>query len=172
MTGTPQRTEAAPYYFTYIDRITSPDVLSVLESQLDPALKFLHTISEEKSLTRYAPGKWTIRQLLGHINDSERMFVFRAMWFARGFDTSLPSFEQEIAVAEAQSDTISWARHMQEFGEIRRATLSFFRNLPPEAWSRTGTASENTFTVRALAYIAAGHLDHHVTILRERYIAQ
>lgn len=172
MTGTPQRTEAAPYYFTYIDRITSPDVLSVLESQLDPALKFLHTISEEKSLTRYAPGKWTIRQLLGHINDSERMFVFRAMWFARGFDTSLASFEQEIAVAEAQSDTISWARHMQEFGEIRRATLSFFRNLPPEAWSRTGTASENTFTVRALAYIAAGHLDHHVTILRERYIAQ
>ena len=172
MTGTPQRTEAAPYYFTYIDRITSPDVLSVLESQLDPALEFLRAISEEKSLTRYAPGKWTIRQLLGHINDSERMFVFRAMWFARGFDTSLPSFEQEIAVAEAQSDTISWARHMQEFGEIRRATLSFFRNLPPEAWSRTGTASENTFTVRALAYIAAGHLDHHVTILRERYIAQ
>jgi hypothetical protein len=170
MIGTPQRTEAAPYYFTYIDRITNPDVLSVLEAQLDPALKFLHTISEEKSLSRYAPGKWTIRQAMGHINDTERMFVFRAMWFARGFEAPLPSFEQEIAVAGAQSDAVSWARHIQEFGEIRRATLSFFRNLPSEAWSRTGTASGNPFTVRALAYIAAGHLDHHLAILRERYM--
>lgn len=170
MIETPQRTEAAPYYFTYIDRITSPDVLNVLHSQLDPTLAFLRTISEEKSLSRYAPGKWTIRQVMGHINDTERMFVFRAMWFARGFDTPLPSFEQEIAVTGAQSDSIPWARHIQEFAEVRRATLSFFGNLPPEAWSRTGTASGNPFTVRALAYIAAGHLDHHLAIVRERYV--
>lgn len=169
MLGTPQRTEAAPYYFTYIDRITKPDVIDVLDSQLDPTLDFLRTISEEKSLSRYAPGKWTIRQVMGHVNDTERMFVFRSMWFARGFETPLPSFEQEIAVAGAQSDSISWARHIQEFGEVRRATLSFFRNLPPEAWGRKGTASENSFTVRALAYIAAGHLDHHLAIVRERY---
>lgn len=172
MVGTPQRTEAAPYYFTYIDRIPNPDVVSVLESQLDPALDFLHSISKEKSLSRYAPGKWTIRQVMGHINDTERMFVFRAMWFARGFETPLPSFDQDIAVAGAQSDAISWARHMQEFREVRRATLSFFRNLSPEAWARTGTASGNPFTVRALAYIAAGHLDHHMAIVRERYITR
>ena len=170
MTGTPQRAEAAPYYFTYIDRITSPDVMSVLEAQVEPTLQFLRSISEEKSLSRYAPAKWTIRQVMGHINDAERMFVFRAMWFARGFETPLPSFEQEIAVAGAQSDAISWARHVQEFSEVRRASLSFFRNLPAEAWARTGTASGNPFTVRALAYIAAGHLDHHLTIVRERYI--
>lgn len=172
MTGTPQRTEAAPYYFTYIDRIASPDVLSVLESQLKPTLQFLRTISEDKSLSRYAPGKWTIRQVMGHVNDAERMFVFRAMWFARGFESPLPSFEQEIAVTGAQSDAVGWARHIEEFSEIRRATLSFFRNLPSEAWSRTGTASGNTFSVRALAYIAAGHLDHHLAIVRERYVAQ
>lgn len=170
MTGIPQRTEAAPYYFTYIDRISSPDVINVLENQLEPSLQLLRSVSDEKSLSRYAPGKWTMRQVVGHINDTERMFVFRAMWFARGFETPLPSFEQEIAVAGAQSDVVDWARHIEEFSQIRRATLSFFRNLPSEAWSRSGTASGKTFTVRALAYIAAGHLDHHLAILRDRYL--
>jgi hypothetical protein len=98
------------------------------------------------------------------------MFVFRAMWFARAFPTPLPSFDQNIAVAAAKADDFSWATHVQEFVAVRQASLSFFTNLPEDAWMRTGIASDNRFTVRALAYIAAGHLDHHLNIVRERYL--
>jgi hypothetical protein len=170
MIGLPERTEAAEYYFTYIDRITSPDIVSVLETQADETAAFLSGISEEKSLYRYAPNKWSIRQAWNHVNDAERVFVYRALWFARGFESPLPSFEQEIAVRGAQADAIEWSRHVEEFRQIRRATLAFFRNLPPEAWKRSGTASGNPFTVHALAYIVAGHVVHHMGILRERYL--
>ena len=131
---------------------------------------FLRGISEEKSLSRYAPDKWSIRQVLNHVNDAERVFVFRALWFARKFDTSLPSFEQDISVAAAQPDEFSWSSHIDEFRAVRRATLGFFRNLPTDAWMRSGVASGKPFTVRALAYITAGHVAHHVAILRERYL--
>ena len=170
MLGIPERTEAAPYYFNYIDRITSTDITGVLESQLDETTAFLRSISEDKSLYRYAPGKWSIRQAWSHVNDAERIFVSRALWFARGFDSPLPSFDQDIAVGTAQADTIAWVRHINEFHHIRLATVAFFLNLPAEAWKHSGTASGNPFTVRALAYIVAGHTVHHMTVLRERYL--
>jgi hypothetical protein len=170
MTGRPAPSEAAPYYSTYIDRIASDDVLAALESQLDPTLRLLATISEEKSLHRYAPDKWSIRQLLNHISDTERVFLYRALWFARGFDTPLPGFDQNIAVPHAVADEFSWAGHVADFNAVRAATLSFFRNLPEEAWSRTGIASGYPVSVRALAYIIAGHVAHHVAILDERYL--
>ena len=170
MTGRPAPTEAAPYYFTYIDRIASDDVVVVLESQLDPMLRLLATISEEKSLHRYAPDKWSIRQLLNHISDTERVFLYRALWFARGFDTPLPAFDQNIAVPAAAADQFSWGSHVADFDAVRRATLSFFRNLPPDAWSASGIASDNPVSVRALAYIIAGHVAHHIAILEERYL--
>ncbi len=170
MIGLPERTEAAEYYFTYIERITSADIVGVLETQTDETTAFLRGISEEKSLYRYAPGKWSIRQAWNHVNDAERVFVCRALWFARGFESPMPSFEQEIAVAAAGANEVPWARHVDEFRQIRLATLAFFRNLPPEAWKRSGTASGNPFSVRALAYIVAGHVVHHTGILRERYL--
>ncbi len=172
MIGRPERDEAAPYYFTYIDRITSNggDILGVLEGQAENTTSFLRGISEEKSLYRYAPGKWSIRQMWNHVNDAERVFVSRALWFARGFETPLPSFEQEIAVGAAGADAVEWVRHVDEFRQIRMATIAFFRNLPAEAWQRRGTASGNVFTVRALAYIVAGHAVHHMAILQERYL--
>lgn len=170
MPGRPAATEAAPYYSTYIDRITSDDVMSALESQLDPTLRLLANISEEKSLHRYAPGKWSIRELLNHISDTERVFLYRALWFARGFDTPLPAFDQNIAVPHAAAGQFSWASHIADFTAVRAATLSFFRNLPDDAWSRTGIASGNPVSVRALAYIIAGHVAHHVAILQERYL--
>lgn len=170
MIGRPQINEAAPYYFTYIDQVAGEDAVSTLESQVDEALALFRGISEEKSLYRYAPGKWSIRQVLNHLNDTERVFAMRAMWFARGFETALPSFDQNIAVEGGQADSIPWAAHIEEFHGIRRATISFFRNLPVAAWSRSGIASDNRFTVRSLAYIAAGHVSHHNRILRERYL--
>ncbi len=133
-------------------------------------LGLLRTISEKTSLHRYAPGKWSVRELLSHVTDTERVFVHRALWFARGFDSPMPSFEQEIAVAGARADTVSWARHVEEFRAVRLATVPLFRNLPAEAWAKTGVASGNPVTVRALAWITAGHAAHHAAILKERYL--
>jgi len=169
MIGRPEPNEAAPYYFGYIDRATGNDVVETLQAQLEESLTFLRGISEEKSLYRYAPGKWSIRQAWNHVNDTERVFLFRALWFARGHDTALPSFDQDVAAANGNADRIPWAGHLEEFREIRLATLSFFRNLPKESWSRTGVASGNPFSVRACAYIVAGHVAHHAAVLREKY---
>lgn len=171
MIGLPERTETAPYYFTYIDRIPDPNIVGVLETQLDETSAFLSTISEEQSLHRYAPDKWSIRQVLSHLNDTERAMLFRALWFARTFDTPLPSFDQNISVAAARADEYSWASHLAEFRAIRLATVAFFRHLPDEAWLRSGIASGNPFTVRALAFIIAGHVSHHAAIVRERYLS-
>jgi uncharacterized damage-inducible protein DinB len=170
MLARPQPNEAASYYSTYIDRVTGDDIVNVLATQLDEVTAFLSAISEEQSLHRYTPDKWSMRELLGHVNDTERVFVFRAVWFARGFQDPLPSFDQEIAFKVAESDRVSWASHIDEFQAIRSATLAFFRNLPADAWLRSGIASGNSVTVRALAYIVAGHVSHHVAILRERYL--
>ncbi len=166
----PQTTEAAEYYFKYIDLITSDDVVPAIKDQLGQTVRFLEGISEEQSLKSYAPGKWTIREVLNHVNDGERVFLGRAFWFARGFQDALPSFDQDVAVQHAHANSTSWAKLIEEFTTVRAATISFFDSLPPEAWSRSGVASDNPVTVRALAYIIAGHLAHHVNVLNEKYL--
>jgi hypothetical protein len=167
----PDRTEAAEYYFTYIDHVAGDaDIRDILDAQLPETLTLLRDISEERSLHRYAPDKWSIREVVSHLNDTERLFVFRAFWFARGFDTPLPSFDQDTAVSAAAADARPLASHIDEFRTVRAATLSFFQHLPEEAWTRRGVASGNPFTVHALAYITAGHVMHHTKILRERYL--
>ena len=168
--GRPDKTEAAPYYFTYIDKVPGDDILPVLSEQLETAGKLLLGIGEEKSLFRYAPGKWSIREVLNHVNDTERVFAVRALWFARGYETPLASFDQEIAVAHAKADAVPWAAQVEEFRRVRLASISLFENLPGEAWMRAGIASDNRVTVRALAYIIAGHVEHHLRILKERYL--
>src|SRR5437879_7080821 len=130
MIARPRPTEAAAYYSKYIDLVSTDDVVAELETQLDQTLDFLSGISEEKSLHRYAPEKWSIREVLSHMNDCERVFAFRALWFARGFSDPLPSFDQEICVAAAKANDCSWASHVEEFRVLRLASLSFFRNLP------------------------------------------
>ena len=169
--GAPDRTEAAEYYFKYIDRVGDADICRALVCQLEETLQLLRGISAEQSLHRYAPDKWSIRQVLSHLNDTERLFVFRAWWFARGFESELPSFDQNVAATAARADERMWNSHVDEFMTIRAATVSFFRGLSPEAWLRRGHASGNPFTVRALAYIAVGHVIHHSALLRERYLA-
>jgi len=166
----PDRTEAAEYYFTYINQVGDGDICAILEAQVEETVAFLGGISDERSLHRYAPDKWSIRQAVGHVNDAERLFLSRAFWFARGFDTPLPSFDQTTAVSNARSDERSWASHIDEFRTIRGATVGFFKNLPEDAWMKRGVASGNPFTVHALAYIIAGHLAHHAVIVRERYL--
>jgi len=166
----PDRTEAAEYYFTYIDQVVGTDICKVLEFQLGDSLSLLESVSEEQSLGQYATGKWSMRQLLSHVTDTERAFVFRALWFARGFEEPLPSFDQDISVAGAGANNRSWSSHVEEFRTVRLATLSFFQNLSDEVWGRRGMAAGNPFTVRAVAFITAGHAAHHMRILRERYL--
>lgn len=170
MTTAPDRTEAAEYYYTYIDQVPPGDILGILEGQLPTTVALYGDISEQQSLHRYASDKWSIRETLSHLNDTERLFVFRAMWFARGFDSALPSFDQNIAIATAGADARPLSSHLEEFRTVRAATLTFFRDLPADAWTRRGIASGNPFTVRALAFIVAGHTTHHEKVVRERYL--
>lgn len=170
MVGAPDRNEATEYYFKYIDQVPAGDIRETLAAQLPETEGFLRGISDAGSLHRYAADKWSIREVVGHVNDCERLFVFRAFWFARGFDTPLPSFDQHTAVAAAASNDRSWGSLVDEFRSVRESTLAFFRGLPDEAWGRRGIASDNPFSVRALAYLAAGHVIHHTGIMRERYL--
>lgn len=171
MVGFPETTEAAEYYFTYINRVKTPDIVERIESQFDEIMHVLNGVSEERSLHRYEPGKWTLREVLNHLADTERMMAFRAFWFARSFDTPLPSFDQHVAAGSARANDSPWATHLEDFRAVRRASITLFRNLPADAWLRRGIASDNPFTVRALAYLVAGHVDHHMAIVRERYLA-
>jgi len=166
----PGRDETDSYYYRYIDRIDSDDVLAVLQAQLSESAGFFVAIPEGKTLHSYEPGKWTIRQVVNHISDCERVFVSRAFWFARGFDSALPSFSSDLSAETAGANDVAWKAHLEEFDAVRRSTLFFFRNLPDDAWDKVGRTVEYPFTVRSLAYIAAGHFDHHRAILKERYL--
>ena len=116
------RTEAAEYFFTYINQVPEGEIGRILETQEREVVQLLSGISDERSLHRYAPGKWTIREVVSHINDTERMFTFRALWFARGFDSELPSFEQDVAIRTAGANDRSYRGHVDEFRAIRAAT--------------------------------------------------
>jgi hypothetical protein len=166
----PGRSEAAEYYFRYIDLVPDDDICVTLETQLAHVLALLARVPLDRVDYRYADDKWTVREVLSHVNDTERLFAFRAFWFARGFDSALPSFDQGIAFAHARAADRSWSSHVEEFRAVRASTVLLFRGLPAHAWLRRGTASDMSFTVRALAYLCAGHVIHHETILRDRYL--
>jgi hypothetical protein len=170
MRGRPEPGEAAPYYAKYTDLVPGDDVISVLETQLAEMSSLLNGISSDDSLRRYAPGKWSIREVVKHVSDTERVFQYRALWIGRGGEGPLPRQDQDTANRAARADENSWPELVDEFRSVRLATLSLFRTMPADAWLRRGTVSENPVTVRALAYIAAGHAAHHVAVVRERYL--
>jgi hypothetical protein len=170
MITAPERTEAAEYYFKYIDQVPPGDICALFDVQGTETQALLAGIPEQKSLHRYAPDKWSIRDVVNHLSDTERLFTFRAFWFARGFESPLPSFDEVPAASAASADTRPWAELIGEYSAVRAATSAFFRSLPTEAWGRRGIASGNPFTVRAIAYIAVGHVSHHLKLLRERYL--
>ena len=168
----PERSEFADYYSTYVNKVPDGDICQILEAQAAEVPKVLASVPAAQTDYRYSPDKWSIREVLAHLNDCERLFVFRAFWFARGFDGPLPSFDQNTAMIGAGADQRSWADHIEEFGAVRAATLTLFRQLPAQAWDRRGIASDNPVSVRALAYITAGHVAHHLELLNERYLSQ
>lgn len=166
----PGRDEAAEYYFRYIDLVPDGDICAVLAAQRPDTLAFLRSIPAERTRHTYAAGKWSVGGVVAHLNDCERLFAFRAFWIARGFDLPLPSFDQDVAAAHDGADDRAFSTHVNEFDAVRASTLELFMNLPADAWLRRGVASGNPFTVRALAFIAAGHVIHHRKILEARYL--
>jgi uncharacterized damage-inducible protein DinB len=166
----PQTTEYAPYYGKYTALVPEGDILETLSSQLENTLSTLRALSEEQAASRYAPGKWSIKEVVGHMIDGERIFTHRALRFARNDSTPLPGFEQDDYVGAGNFDRRSINDLIEEFEQVRRATLCLLRSLDEEAWLRRGIASEAEVSVRALAYITAGHETHHMQIIRERYL--
>lgn len=169
-TTRPEATEYAPYYAGYVGLVPTGDVVETLSTQHDGSLELLRSIGEEKSLSRYAPGKWSIREVVGHLIDAERIFTYRALRFARADETALASFDENSYIANASFDDRSLASLCDEFEAVRRASVLLFASLNGTEWMRRGIASNNAMSVRALAWVTAGHELHHVGILRTRYL--
>jgi hypothetical protein len=171
-TERPKAGEYNPYYDKYISLIPGTDVVGTLASQLPKTVALLSSLSEEEGELRYAPGKWSLKEALGHVIDTERIMAYRALRIARGDNTPLAGFEQDDYARNGPHSTIRLADLVEEFKSVRAATLAFFRNLREEDWKRQGVANKNGITVRALAYIIAGHELHHRNILEERYLGR
>lgn len=170
MIGKPDETEYQSYYGKYVSLVPDDDILSVLSAEIESTMALLRSIPESKGGFRYAPDKWSIKELVGHMIDGERVFAYRALRFARNDGTPLPGFEQDDYVREALFDSYSLSDLVAEFESVRRSSIFLFKHLSEEAWTRRGIASESEVSVRALAYIIAGHELHHREILRSRYL--
>jgi len=167
--GRPDPTEHAEFHSSYIDKVPGSDILTFLEEQLANGVATFRRIPEARGSFRYAPDKWTIKEVLGHIIDSERVFAYRALTFARGDQTPLPGFDQDPWALNANYSNLQLAEITDEFESVRRATILLFRHLDPAAWIRRGIANKCQLTPRAIAYMIAGHTQHHLDILNSRY---
>lgn len=166
----PSPDDAAAYYFTYIDQVPEGDVFAVLETGVAETRRLLAGLSPAQERHRYAPSKWTIRAVLGHVIDAERVFGYRAFHIARGDAEPLPGMEPDDYARTAGADHRPVAELLDELDHLRRGHLAFFRALDSEAWELTGTASGVTFRVRTLPFILAGHEIHHRRLLADRYL--
>jgi len=167
----PDETEYQAYYGKYVSLVQGDDIVAALSGQISETLALLRSVPESQAGFRYADGKWSIKELVGHMIDGERIFAYRALRFARNDRTPLPGFEQDDYIRHASFDACSLGDLIAEFESVRQSTLFLFRHLDAEAWRRRGVASENEVSVRALAYIIAGHELHHAGVLRDRYLS-
>jgi len=166
----PAPNEYAPYYGRYIALVPDGPIVETLREQIGETTALLGSLPEAKGDHRYEPGKWSVKEVIGHLIDSERIFSYRALRFARRDETPLPGFEQDDYVPAGAFGRRTLRDLIEEFRTVREATLLFYRHLDEEALSRSGIASENRMSVRALAWSIAGHERHHVQVLRERYL--
>lgn len=166
----PASDEYAPHYQKYVALLPDADVVATLGRQLDATRALLESIDEAQAGSRYAPDKWSIKELVGHLVDSERVFAYRAMRFARNDQTPVSGFEQDDYVLNGDFDSRTLVDLAAEFADLRRSNIHFFQGLSEDAWQRRGTANDSAVSVRALAHIIAGHETHHVEILKTRYL--
>jgi hypothetical protein len=165
----PEATEYPPFYAKYVALVPGDDVVGVLQRTGEEISALLASIPESRGGFRYADDKWTIRTLIGHVIDAERIFTYRALRLGRGDATPLPGFDENAFAATADSDARTVASLAEEFAHVRAGTVRLFASFPESAWGRAGEVNKGHVTVRALGFITAGHAEHHVRILRERY---
>lgn len=165
----PEKTEYDPYYERYVSLVANDDIIDTLGSQPTRLQDLFTALPEERGEFRYAEGKWSLKELLGHLIDAERMFAYRLFRISRADETPIEGFEQDGYIENAHSNRRSFADLLEEFSLLRRANMLFVNNLTDEALTRVGTANNVKISVRALVYIMAGHIEHHLGVLRDRY---
>jgi hypothetical protein len=166
----PARSEYDPYYEGYVSLVPEADIIPALENQIDEISELFEKVPEERGTFAYEDGKWTIKELLSHLIDGERMFAYRVFRIARGDKTPIEGFEQDGYIENSHANGRPIAELMEEFTLLREANLILFENLEDEDWVRTGTANNVEISVRSLAWIMVGHVRHHMSILRSRYL--
>lgn len=170
-----KRSEITEYkddYEDYTSLVEETDIVSAMRKQLAEVENLFASISEEKGEFAYAEGKWTIKELLGHLINGERVFSYRALRISRGDETPLPGFDQDLLTDNGNFNAVSLAALLEEFSHLCQANIIFFQNLSEEAWARTGTVNDTPASVRAIAYNMVNHVRHHLDILRLRYLAE
>ncbi|MFC5472268.1 DinB family protein [Cohnella suwonensis] len=166
----PTQEEYNEHFHGYVQLVPEGDIEETLARSLNNTLAVLSPLSEVQASFRYAPGKWSIKQVLGHITDNERVMAYRLLRIARGDRTPLASYNQDELVAGANFDACAFGLLLEDYALVRKSTLTLLQGLPAEAWSRSGIVNGNESTVRAWAYIIAGHELHHMKVLEERYL--
>jgi len=166
----PEPGEVAPYFERYVHLVPDGDIIDILEEQCEESGRILGGLSQEEAGFSYAPGKWSIRQILCHVIDTERVFMYRALRFARGDTTPLPGFDQDAFVAALAPDSRSLASLLREFVTLRASTITLLAGLSEAESTKTGVASDALFSVRGIAYVVAGHEIHHRNVILERYL--
>ena len=170
-TARPSTDEYAPAFADYVAEIgDGEDIVATLAGQLEQVVARLGAVPAARGDYRYAPGKWSLKEVIGHLADTERVFAYRALSIARGDPAPLPAFDDQAWVAEMGAGDRTLADIMEEFGIVRQATLAFFRHLPEPAWTRRGIANGHSASVRAMAWIVAGHARHHLEVVEARYL--
>lgn len=167
----PDQTEYAPYYARYVSLVPDGDVLDVLERQLGDTVHLLGGVSEARADHRYAPGKWSVKQVVGHVIDTERIFAYRGLCFARGDAGPFPGYEQDDYAERGEFDRRTLRDLVGELVHVRRGNVMMFRGMSDEVLARRGVANNVEFSVRAIPWVLAGHERHHVGILRDKYLA-
>ncbi|UKS30770.1 DinB family protein [Paenibacillus sp. HWE-109] len=166
----PNHEEYSPYFEGYISQVPEGDYQAFLQSQLDEIVAIYAQMTDEQALLRYAPGKWSLKELLGHITDTERVMSYRMLRIARGDTTNLPGFDQDVFIANAAFDDIAVADLLRDFQAVRQATFTLLTTIQEAAWPRLGVSNSSAMSARALAYIVAGHAQHHLNVIQARYI--
>ena len=169
--GRPDTSELADYQIGYISKVPGDEIMKFLEQQLVGIANLLRRIDEDKANYRYAAGKWTVKEVVGHVIDTERVFAYPALVFSRNDRTTLPGFDQDLWAEHASHANVPMKDLATEFEVVRRSTIDLLGHLDPVAWTRRGTANNNPISVRALAYLIGGHTEHHLEILKSRYLA-
>lgn len=168
----PEINEYPQAFAGYVGLVTEADVMAALREQIEIFRELARTMPAERETYSYAPGKWTIRQVVGHVGDGERVFGYRALCISRGDPASLPGFDENVYVDAANFNATSLAALVEEFILLRSANLRMLEALRPDQWPTSGIANGKTITVRALAYVMAGHARHHLQVLGSRYAVQ